>query len=217
MVIYAYMGVYPMTDHGAQALLGRATELAVGTGSERLIVKTVAESRRIPTVEENVDALEFAGDTAAGSGPVIGDADATDSQTYREARALIEATLDLDRDISRALLLAFRRGSSTSRTASTRTTAAAAAATSTGTAGCAGPTPARSLGGLAEGGHSRRVTSAGLLTDLSYMRRRFDEAPPGPAPLPGPRDGAAGAPRTPLQGATRATVQPPAKDGAQSR
>ncbi|WP_406070993.1 methylaspartate mutase [Streptomyces sp. NBC_01020] len=218
VVIYAYMGVYPMTDHGAQALLGRAAELAVGTGSERLIVKTVAESRRIPTVEENVDALEFAGDTAAGSGPVIGDADATDSQTYREARALIEATLDLDRDISRALLLAFRRGFLDIPYCLHPDNRGSCRSYIDGDGRLRwADTGSLPLGGLAEGGHSRRVTSAGLLTDLSYMRRRFDEAPPGPAPLPGPRDGAAGAPRTPLQGATRATVQPPAKDGAQSR
>src|SRR6266550_388313 len=60
VVIYAYMGVYPTTDEGAYRLLGQAAELAVTTGSERLIVKTVAESRRIPTVEENVAALEHA-------------------------------------------------------------------------------------------------------------------------------------------------------------
>ncbi|MFG2723425.1 methylaspartate mutase [Streptomyces sp. NPDC048416] len=60
VVIYAYMGVYPTTPEGCYRLLGHAAELAVSTGSERLIVKTVAESRRIPTIEENVAALEHA-------------------------------------------------------------------------------------------------------------------------------------------------------------
>lgn len=65
VVIYAYMGLFPQTRHGALRLLAHATELAVTTGCERLIVKTVAESRRIATIAENVEALEFAGDTAA--------------------------------------------------------------------------------------------------------------------------------------------------------
>nr|BAD08366.1 glutamate mutase E-chain [Streptomyces halstedii] len=60
IVIYAYMGVYPTTPEGAHALLGRAAELAVATGAERLIVKTAAEAHRIPTIGENVAALEHA-------------------------------------------------------------------------------------------------------------------------------------------------------------
>jgi methylaspartate mutase epsilon subunit len=73
----------------------------VRTGSERLIVKTTAESLRIPTVEENVEALEHAGAVAGG---------AADTDTYQEAAALVEAVLNLHPDISRALLLAFRNG-----------------------------------------------------------------------------------------------------------
>lgn len=69
VVIYAYMGVYPTTDAGAYLLLDQATRLAVDSGSERLIVKTVAESRRIPTIAENVAALESAARTARTAPP----------------------------------------------------------------------------------------------------------------------------------------------------
>ncbi|MEV3874962.1 methylaspartate mutase [Streptomyces sp. NPDC049906] len=115
VVIYAYMGVYPTTPEGGLRLLGRAAELAVDTGSERLIVKTVVESRRIPTIAENVQALEHA-DRVARAGtpasPVTSPAAgaARDSQTYAEAHALVDAVLNSHPDLGRALLLAFKRG-----------------------------------------------------------------------------------------------------------
>ncbi|MGQ4420857.1 methylaspartate mutase, partial [Streptomyces sp. SAS_269] len=65
VVVYAYMGMYPQTPGGARELLAEAARLAVATGSERLIVKTVAEAHRLPTVAENVDALELAARAAA--------------------------------------------------------------------------------------------------------------------------------------------------------
>lgn len=108
VVIYAYMGVYPRTVLGAERLLVRAARLAAGTGAARLIVKTAAEAHRIPTVAENVSALELAAATARATGPEP----ATDSgsEVYDEARALVEAVLELDADLGRALLKAFRSG-----------------------------------------------------------------------------------------------------------
>ena len=58
VVIYAYMGVYPRTNGGALRLLSDAARLAVRTGAARLIVKTIAEAYRIPSIADNVDALE---------------------------------------------------------------------------------------------------------------------------------------------------------------
>lgn len=115
VVVYAYMGLYPVTGHGAYALLADAAALAVDTGAERLIVKTVAESRRIPTVEENVAALEaaalFAGAAGRGTGrPAAPEPDAADSETYQEAAALVYAVLDLDPDPGAGLTKAFARG-----------------------------------------------------------------------------------------------------------
>ncbi|MGW7282559.1 methylaspartate mutase [Streptomyces sp. NPDC054844] len=115
VVVYAYMGLYPVTEHGAYGLLSDAAALAVHSGAERLIVKTVAESRRIPTIEENVAALEAADRSArtAARGttpPTRQESAAADSETYEEAAALVHAVLDLHPDPGVGLARAFARG-----------------------------------------------------------------------------------------------------------
>ncbi|MET9888354.1 methylaspartate mutase [Streptomyces sp. NPDC006430] len=174
VVIYAYMGVYPETDHGAYGLLGSAAELAVATGAERLIVKTAAEARRIPTVTENVHALEYASRTAlrTGRGP---DATFADSQTYQEARALVDAVLNLDDDLGRALLTAFRRGyldvpycvhpDNAGRARSYIDSGGRLRWAETGKL---------PLTGIAERGPSRKIGSADLMNDLFHVRCKFD-------------------------------------------
>ncbi|MFE0777211.1 methylaspartate mutase [Streptomyces sp. NPDC058861] len=69
VVLYTYMGVFPRTERGATRLLEASARLAVRSGAGRLIVKTAAEAHRIPTVEENVRALETAAAAAALAGP----------------------------------------------------------------------------------------------------------------------------------------------------
>jgi methylaspartate mutase epsilon subunit len=189
VVIYAYMGVYPQTDAGCYRLLGKAAELARLTGSERLIVKTVAEARRIPTIEENVAALEYAAAVATRTGPDQATAGDTDSQTYREARALVDTVRELDADLGRALLTAFARGyldvpycvhpDNAGRSRSYLDEQGRLRWADIG---------AMPLGGLvAASGPRHRVTSSGLLADLSYVRRHYDgEQPPTyPAAPPG--------------------------------
>ncbi|WP_329283815.1 methylaspartate mutase [Streptomyces sp. NBC_00691] len=115
IVVYTYMGVYPRTTPGAHALLADSAELAVRAGAQRLIVKTAAEAHRIPTVAENVRALRIAAaaaERAAAAGTTEAD-DADDTAgnpVYAEARALVDAVLDLDDDLGSALLKAFERG-----------------------------------------------------------------------------------------------------------
>ncbi|MEV7246021.1 methylaspartate mutase [Streptomyces sp. NPDC093248] len=112
VVVYAYMGMYPQTPAGARELLAEAARLAVATGSERLIVKTVAEAHRLPTVAENVDALELAA-RAASEARRTGAAAATagdGGETYAEARTLVDAVLDCAPGIGDALVAAFGRG-----------------------------------------------------------------------------------------------------------
>lgn len=108
VVLYAYMGMYPATEAGALRMLDAGARLAVLGGAQRLIVKTVAEAHRIPTVAENIQALERAARTAAAvprralpSG---------ESEVLIEARALVEATLGLSTDIGTALISAFAAG-----------------------------------------------------------------------------------------------------------
>lgn len=109
IVVYTYMGVYPSTPQGARALLDESARVAVEAGAERLIVKTVAEASRIPTIGENVAALERASAIAAGVGRRE-DGDASDSETEAEATALVEAVLDAHPRLDVAIVRAFQRG-----------------------------------------------------------------------------------------------------------
>jgi methylaspartate mutase epsilon subunit len=110
IVVYAYMGVYPRTRSGARLLLERAAELAVKAGAARLIVKTAAEAHRIPTIAENVAALEAAAAAARVTSRQTGATADDDSGIHAEATALVEAVLDLHDDIGQAMLTAFERG-----------------------------------------------------------------------------------------------------------
>ncbi|GAA1504960.1 methylaspartate mutase [Streptomyces albidochromogenes] len=121
VVLYTYMGVFPRTEHGARRLLEDSARLAVRAGAQRLIVKTAAEAHRIPTVRENVRALRTAAASAAPAArpPLAqpwpadgspGPAETADSEVYREARAFVEAVLELGTDLGRALRTAFARG-----------------------------------------------------------------------------------------------------------
>ncbi|GAA3166274.1 methylaspartate mutase [Planomonospora alba] len=175
VVIYAYMGVYPVTPEGAHHLLGRAAELAVATSSERLIVKTVAEAHRIPTVAENVAALEHAAAVAAAARPARGPALTEDTPTYLEARALVEAVLDLDADVGRALLRAFSHGYldipycvHPDNRGRTRSRIDAEGRLQWADIG------SLPLAHVVEGVRPGGMTSSGLLDALSYVQRRFD-------------------------------------------
>ncbi|MGH3402296.1 MAG: methylaspartate mutase [Streptosporangiaceae bacterium] len=110
IVVYAYMGLYPRTSGGARRLLAEAAELAVRGGAARLIVKTTAEAHRLPTIAENVAALEFAAAAAERHRGLRTGGDAPETGIYSEARALIDAVLELDDDIGRAMVLAVQRG-----------------------------------------------------------------------------------------------------------
>ncbi len=113
VVIYAYMGVFPRSPGGATQLLRDAAALGLRGGAHRLIVKTVAEAQRIPTMAENVQALEAAGDAAASTRQAeLANASppALDSGILAAARAIVEAVLNIDANIGRALVGALKRG-----------------------------------------------------------------------------------------------------------
>jgi methylaspartate mutase epsilon subunit len=109
-VIYTYMGLYPQTSGGAEALLDESVQLAVTSGAERLIVKTTVEASRIPTVEENVRALERAASVAEEEAHGEDSVSAAETATSVEATALVEAVLGLDARLDVAIVEAFRRG-----------------------------------------------------------------------------------------------------------
>lgn len=110
VVLYTYMGVYPGSPEGACILLEESARLAVRAGAERLIVKTVAEAHRIPTMPENIFALELAAAAARDERRLLPGAAPDDSELYAEARALVLAVLNLSSDLGTALRSAFAAG-----------------------------------------------------------------------------------------------------------
>lgn len=111
VVVYSYMGVFPTTAHGARWLICDSARLTRAAGCERLIVKTIAESRQIPSVDDNLDALRMTAEVAAGDLTPIDPASAGYYQeTVFEARRLVETVLNLHADIGVALIQAFARG-----------------------------------------------------------------------------------------------------------
>jgi methylaspartate mutase epsilon subunit len=116
IVIYTYMGVYPRTIEGAIKLLQESVQIALQTDSERLIIKTAVEATRIPTIAENVAALEVAAayitdfSTQQYLEPPISNTTIRSSETYAEAHHLIKTVLDLHADPGEALAQAFEKG-----------------------------------------------------------------------------------------------------------
>lgn len=191
VVIYTYMGVYPRTPEGASWLLEEAARLAVRTGSARLIVKTVAEGYRIPTFAENVVALETAEAAAAQCTRIIGDIPETG--IHAEASALVDAVVNLDADLGKALEIAFQRGyldvpfclhpDNAGRARSYLDDDGRLQWSSVGSMPI--PKPAGRAG-------TTKLTAMGLLSTLSYIERKFDsasleqeyQAPPAAEQLP---------------------------------
>jgi methylaspartate mutase epsilon subunit len=175
LVVYTYMGVYPRSEAGALLLLAEAARLATRSGAARLIVKTAAEAHRIPDIAENTTALETAAAAAAG---VAGERAApADTGILAEARALVQAVLELSPYPGRALELAFARGyldvpyclhpDNAGRARSVLDTDGRLLWSELG---------ALPLAGLVRPARSRRMTSAGLLRSLSHVQRTFDQA-----------------------------------------
>ncbi|WP_431936058.1 methylaspartate mutase [Micromonospora sp. RP3T] len=187
VVVYAYMGVFPTTRHGARRVLADAARLAAAARAERLIVKTEAEAFRIPTIAENIAALEAAADEAVGPGDPVVDVD-EEHRIHREAATIVAAVRDLADDVGTALLRAFRRGYLDIPYCLHPDNAG-------GTRGYVddrgrlawdriGRLP---LGGLVRPRQGRRPTAASLLGDLNRVRDRADG--PDGAGLPPARPG----------------------------
>src|SRR5262249_32815446 len=137
--------------------------------------KTAAEAFRIPTIADNVDALETAAATAADETRAAVLDRVGDTGIHAEASALVDAVLDLDPDIGRALTRAFRLGYLDVPYCLHPDNAGRARSSidSTGMLRWSrlGSLP---LGDLVRPAGSADLTAAGLLSALSYMERRFD-------------------------------------------
>ena len=112
IVYYTFMGLFPRTESGARAIIRDSARIAVIGGAHRLIVKTVAEARGIPTVAENVDALRLARSAADG---VLETAPGDEAKAWAgllidEAEALITAARARAPSVAAALVAAFADG-----------------------------------------------------------------------------------------------------------
>ncbi|KAF2394168.1 methylaspartate mutase [Pseudomonas frederiksbergensis] len=109
---YVFMGFFPRTLGGFCRITGDALGMIRATGVQRVIIKTPVESRRIPRIEENIAALEYA-DYCLRTDGVLPDIP-FDRQEYvrifNAAKRLIEGTLARDSDLSEAILDAFDSG-----------------------------------------------------------------------------------------------------------
>ena len=113
VVLYTYMGLFPSTEAGASALIASSARLARETGTERMIVKTTAESRQIPTLADNLHALHLA-QLAADAVDEVSNITVREQECYEqikeEVMALLDAVLNADGDLGRALCSAFQHG-----------------------------------------------------------------------------------------------------------
>ncbi|MFI8447193.1 methylaspartate mutase [Streptomyces erythrochromogenes] len=215
VVLYAYMGVFPRSPGGARLLLEDAARLAVRAGAARLIVKTTAEAHRIPTVGENVRALERAAAAAAaersrhaptalpalpapheagtGTGTGIDPGSGTGTGIEAEARALIGAVLELDADIGRALVRAFAAGYldvpyclHPDNAGRARTSLAPDGRLLWSSVG------SMPIAGLADDGPRPPILgSAGLIAALSHVQRTYDDRAAAPSAVGQSASGAA--------------------------
>ncbi|MPZ26588.1 MAG: methylaspartate mutase [Micromonosporaceae bacterium] len=176
VVIYAYMGMYPQVADGAAQLLADAAALTVQTGAARLIVKTVAEAHRIPSIADNVAALETAAAVAVEPRPVAA-GEVPDTGIYQQARALVDAVVELRADLGQALVDAFRLGyldipyclhpDNAGRTRSYLDGTGRLHWSRTGSL---------PIGGMVRPSGSAELTAAELLASLSYVQRKYDNA-----------------------------------------
>jgi methylaspartate mutase epsilon subunit len=113
IVVYSYMGFFPRTENGAEMLIRDSAVLTREARADRLIVKTKAEGHGIPSIEENIDALQLAS-AAIRSAPrpsvCADDERSCHEEIKSEAEALLEATLNLSPTVGDSLLRAFRAG-----------------------------------------------------------------------------------------------------------
>ena len=131
------------------------------------------EAWRLPSVAENVEALEAAAAVAAAA--VGGVASPVDDRIRTEAETIIDSVLDLRDDIGGALVEAFDRG----RLDVPYCLHPDNPGRATSRLDQHGRLQWLETGGLAISGdpqasHAKRISSAHLLESLSYVRRRYD-------------------------------------------
>ncbi len=114
IVYYTFMGKFPKTINGAKSIISESAIIAKKGGARRLIVKTIKEAYQIPTLEDNLEALlltnKIANQNQGSIGQEIMINTLLEEQIYTEAKALIESVLNISKDPSIAIEIAFNKG-----------------------------------------------------------------------------------------------------------
>ncbi|MFC4258098.1 methylaspartate mutase [Marinobacter lacisalsi] len=112
IVFYMYMGVFPKTPEGASRLIYDAACLAVRSGCERVIVKTISEAIQIPTIEQNIYALKLSASAERkyGQEPLTDREKEHYEEVYMEAKSMVDAVLNESADLGKAIINCFRTG-----------------------------------------------------------------------------------------------------------
>lgn len=110
IVFYTFMGYFPSTTRGARDLIEASARIAVHGGAERIIVKTSAEAIRIPSIEDNVHAMNWVRRAAANAGSSPPPPPTYVDEIFAEAHFLIAETLQLHESIEQAIQIAFDKG-----------------------------------------------------------------------------------------------------------
>jgi methylaspartate mutase epsilon subunit len=112
-VLYSFMGMFPSTPAAARKIIEESAVIAIQGGAARLIVKTTAESERLPTIAENLAAMDWAHVTASST---VRDSSLSDQaavhvqQITHDARDLITKTLEMSCCLESAIRRSFLNG-----------------------------------------------------------------------------------------------------------
>lgn len=110
VVIYTFMGLFPETKEGYERILKESVQLAIVSDARRLIVKTQEESYQIPSLSSNLKALTKAYEFCDSLSQTVDPDLEEEEQIYTQAKALIDAVLNLDAEIEVGLYKAFQKG-----------------------------------------------------------------------------------------------------------
>ncbi|MBM3468359.1 MAG: methylaspartate mutase [Alphaproteobacteria bacterium] len=111
IVIYTFMGLFPQTVKGYNGIVEESVQLATHAGARRLIVKTQEESTQISTLSANLSALKQAHELYNSSPSFEMSEDKEEEELiFEQAKAIIDAVLNLSSEIETSLYKAFQAG-----------------------------------------------------------------------------------------------------------
>lgn len=101
LVYHQWMGAFPVEAHLADSLIATSAQIAALVGADKVVTKTRAEARGIPTVTENAEAVRLVRYVLDGAAALDGEAQETGPEAARirrQAEAILEAIFDMPGD-----------------------------------------------------------------------------------------------------------------------